>query len=89
MLLKGEMRVWESVERSGCTRSQKPWLSTIERGHAPHEWVTVSGKTLREFPGVKFCADSIAYKSSSDETINRSSVCIRMQKDHMRTLNIL
>ena len=75
----------ESMTHSENTRSRKPWLSTIERGHHVDIGDTSRARPRARFPGVKICVDLT--KSFENEAVNRGPVCIICR--HERTLKIM
>ena len=79
----------ESVAQSKSTRCRKPELSTMERGHYMDDWPLRD--RLLPGPEISPQSDSLQalQKSFRWDYKPRSFVCIRMQKERIRTLKIL
>ena len=71
-------RLTESLAQSKNTRSQKPKLGLIERGHQVDGWLSVLcaqlSPALRNFSRVQFCADCT--KGPSEGTVNWGPPCV-------------
>ena len=90
LLDKGENGRVSGTEQRQPTRSWRPKLSKIQRGHQMDGWRLRS--RLCAHPEISPESNSVqTQKSSSNETINRGPprVYARTEKDHIHTLKIL